>query len=140
LLRGATLLVRPNLVLLALAPILGWQQKREPLVRYAIGIVPGVLAIMIINTLLYGGPLSSGYGTLFEPYSWSSVPLNLRNYSVWMVQTQTPFILLALLPLFVPGALRDDSPTISTRACLGATVGLTFCRICSTRTSTTGST
>ena len=50
-------------------------------------------------------PLSSGYGSLFEPYSWSSVPLNLRNYSVWMVQTQTPFILLALLPLFVHGAL-----------------------------------
>jgi hypothetical protein len=123
---GVTLLIRPNLVLLALAPILGWQQKREPLVRYAIGIVPGVLAIMVINTLLYGGPLSSGYGSLFEPYAWSSVPLNLRNYVVWMVETQTPFILLALLPLFAPGAIRDDSPAVSTRACLGATVGLTF--------------
>jgi len=123
---GATLLVRPNLVLLASVPLLGWQQKREPLVRYAFGIVPGVLAIMVINTLLYGGPLSSGYGSLFEPYSWSSVPPNLRNYSVWMVQTQTPFILLALLPLFVPGALRDDSPTLSTRACLGSIAGLTF--------------
>ena len=123
---GAALLVRPNLVLLALAPILGWQQKREPLVRYAIGIAPGVLAIMVINTLLYGGPLSSGYGSLFEPYSWSSVLPNLRNYSVWIVQTQTPVILLALLPLFVHGALRDDSPAVSTRACLGATVGLTF--------------
>jgi len=123
---GAALLIRPNLVLLALTPTLGWQQKREPLVRYAIGIVPGVLAIMVINTLLYGGPLSSGYGSIFEPYSWSSVPLNLRNYVVWMVETQTPFILLALLPLFVRGALRDDSPALSTRACLGAIVGLTF--------------
>ena len=65
---GVTLLIRPNLVLLALAPIFGWQQKREPLVQYAIGIVPGVLAIMVINTLLYGDPLSSGYGSLFEPY------------------------------------------------------------------------
>jgi hypothetical protein len=123
---GLTLLIRPNLVLLALAPIFGWQQKREPLGRYAVGIVPGVLAIMVINTLLYGGPLSSGYGSLFEPFSWSSMPLNLRNYVVWMVQTQTPFILLALLPLFVPGAVRDDSPSVSTRGCLGAIVGFTF--------------
>lgn len=123
---GAALLIRPNLVLLGLAPVFAWQEKRETLIRYAIGIVPGLLAIMVINTLLYGGPLSSGYGSLFEPYSWSSVPLNVRNYIVWMIETQTPFILLALVPLFVPGALRDDSPAASTGACLGAVLLLTL--------------
>jgi len=123
---GVTLLIRPNLVLLALAPVFAWPEKRETLIRYATGIVPGLLAIMVINTLLYGGPLSSGYGSLFEPYAWSSVPLNLRNYIVWIVQTQTLFILLALVPLFVPGALREDSPAASTRTCLGAVVVLTF--------------
>ena len=64
---GLTLLIRPNLVLLALAPVFAWQEKRETLIRYAMGIVPGLLAIAVINTLLYGGPLSSGYGSLFEP-------------------------------------------------------------------------
>ena len=123
---GVTLLIRPNLVLLALVPVFAWQEKRETLIRYAMGIVPGLVAIMVINTLLYGGPLSSGYGSLLEPYSWSSVPLNLRNYFVWIVQTQTPFILLALVPLFVPGALRDNSPAVSTRNCLAAMVVLTF--------------
>lgn len=123
---GVTLLVRPNLVLLALVPVFAWQEKRETLIRYAMGIVPGLLAIMVINTLLYGGPLSSGYGSLFEPYAWGSVPSNLRNYVVWMVQTQTPFILLALVPLFVPGTLREDSPTTSPRVCLGGVVVLTF--------------
>ena len=123
---GVTLLIRPNLVLLALAPVFTWQEKRDSLIRYAMGIVPGLVAIVVINTLLYGGPFSSGYGSLFEPYSWSSVPLNLRNYTMWMVQSQTPFILLSLVPLFVRGALREDSPAASARNCLGGIVILTF--------------
>ena len=81
---------------------------------------------MVINTLLYGGPLSTGYGSLFELYSLSSLPLNVRNYVVWLVQTQTPLILLALVPLFVRRALREGGAGLSPRACLAAIVGLTF--------------
>ena len=123
---GLILLIRPNLILLALMPVFAWQQRREPLIRYAIGMAPGLLAIIVINTLLYGRPLSSGYGSLFEPYGVSSLPQNVRNYLVWMVQTQTPLVLLALVPLFVQRALRDDDAQLSPRSCLGAIVGLTF--------------
>ena len=49
---GLTLLVRPNLIPLALVPVFAWQQRREPLIRYAMGIVPGLLAVMMINVLL----------------------------------------------------------------------------------------
>ena len=59
---GLTLLIRPNLILLALMPVFAWQQRREPIIRYAIGVVPGLLAIIVINTLLYGRPLSTGMG------------------------------------------------------------------------------
>jgi hypothetical protein len=123
---GLTLLIRPNLVLMALVPVFAWQKKREPLIRYAVGVVPGLVAIMVINTLLYGGPLSTGYGSLFEAYSLSSTPLNVRNYVVWLIETQTPLILLALVPLFVRPALREDGAGLSRRACLAAIVGLMF--------------
>ena len=123
---GLSLLIRPNLVLLAAMPVFAWQQRREPLVLFAIGVVPGLVAIMVINTLLYGGPLSTGYGSLFEPYALSSLPQNLRNYAGWLVLTQTPLILLALLPLFVRRALRADDASLSPRACLGAIFGLTL--------------
>jgi hypothetical protein len=123
---GLTLLIRPNLALMALVPVFGWRRKREPLLRFAVGLVPGVAAVMVINTFLYGGPLSTGYGTLFEFYSVTSLPMNVRNYAVWLVQTQTPLILLSVLPLFVRGALRDDRDGASPRACLAAMIGLMF--------------
>lgn len=123
---GLALLVRPNLIALALMPVFAWRRRREPLTEYAVGIVPGVLGIVIINALLYGGPLSTGYGSLFELYSFGSLPINARNYGVWIVQTQTPLMLLAIVPLFVRDALRTDSAGVSPRACLAAIVGLTL--------------
>ena len=123
---GLTLLVRPNLILLALVPVFAWRRKQEPLIQYAMGAVPGVLAGMIINTLLYGGPLTTGYGSLFESYTFGTLPMNVRNYLVWLVQTQTALILLAVVPLFVRGALREGTPVVSPRACLAAILGLTF--------------
>ena len=123
---GLTLLIRPNLVLMALVPVFAWRRRPEAFIRYALGVVPGVAAVMVINTLLYGGALSTGYGSLFEPYSVHSLPLNLRNYLAWLVQTQTPLILLAIVPLVVPGVLRDDRDGLAPRACLGAMIGLMF--------------
>ena len=142
---GLTLLIRPNLILLALVPVFAWQRRSEPLIRYAMGMVPGLLAVMIINALLYGGPLTTGYGSLFELYALGSLPLNVRHYVVWIVQTQTPLMLLALVPLFVRDALnglprpfdklrvapsrvegRAASRGVSSRACLAAIVGITF--------------
>ena len=123
---GATLLIRPNLVLMALVPVFAWRRRREPLVRYAVGLVPGLAAVMVINTLLYGGPMTTGYGSFSDAYALSSLPMNVRNYLVWLAQTQTPLILLALVPLFARGALREDRPAVSPRACLAAIVGLMF--------------
>ena len=101
---------------------MAWQ-RREPLTAYAMGLRPELLAIMALNTLLYGGPLTSGYGSLFELYGFGALPVNVRNYLVWLVQTQTPLILLALVPLFVRGALRERTARVSPRACLAALVG-----------------
>ena len=136
---GLTLLIRPNLILLALVPVFAWQGRREPLIRYAMGIVPGLLAVMIINVLLYGGPLTTGYASLFELYAFGALPLNVRNYVVWLVQTQTPLILLALVPLFVPRRAAGSAYGLSPRACLAAIVGLTFLSYCFMRRSIIGS-
>jgi hypothetical protein len=123
---GLTLMIRPNLVLLALVPAFAWRGRREPLMRFATGLVPGLLAIMIVNVLLYGGPLTTGYASLLELYSFGALPLNVRNYLVWLVQTQTPLMLLAAVPLVMREGLREDSPSVSARACLAALIGLTL--------------
>lgn len=119
---GLTLLIRPNLILLALVPAFAWRFRTEPLVRYALGLAPWLLAIAGINTFLYGDPLTFGYGTLLESYFLHAAPQNLMNYTRWLLETQTLFIVLALIPLFVKDALRSPA-----RACLSALLGLTLC-------------
>jgi len=124
---GLTLLIRPNLFPLAFLPVVAWQKDPEThLLRYAKGIAPALIAIMALNTYLYDGPLTFGYGTIFESYSGSNLPGNLFNYLRWLLETQTPLILLALVPLFVKGALRERTAGISPRECLGVLIGLTF--------------
>ncbi len=123
---GLTLLVRPNLFPLALLPILAWHSSQERLLRYAKGVVPPAIAMMALNTYLYDSPLTFGYGTIFESYGLSSLPGNVINYTRWLVETQTPLILLAFVALLVRGALREDHTGFSPRACLTALLGLTF--------------
>ncbi len=123
---GLTLLVRPNLFPLALLPVLAWHGSQERLLRYAKGVVPPAIAMMALNTYLYDSPLTFGYGTIFESYGLSSLPGNVINYTRWLVETQTPLILLAFVPLLVRGALREDTTGLSPRACLAALLGLTF--------------
>jgi len=137
---GLSLLIRPNLFLLALLPVVAWQTapgsvsreaqaETDPgtlLVNYARGLTPAIIAIMALNTFLYDGPLTFGYGGIFDSYAMSSLPANAVNYVRWLIETQTLLILLALVPLFVRGALREDHTGFSPRACLATLLALTF--------------
>jgi len=49
-----------------------------------------------INRHLYGSPLASGYGRFETIYAASNLWPNLARYPLWLLETQTPFVLLAL--------------------------------------------
>jgi len=107
------ILTRPNLVVLALviAGLHLWQtafgsERREerrgaPLLLFIAGLIPGCIALAALNQYLYGSPRGFGYAPFGELYEWSAVLPNLDRYPRWLMQTQTPFVLLGLLaPLF----------------------------------------
>jgi hypothetical protein len=54
--------------------------------------------VAIVHTHLYGAPWKSGYGDLNTLYAWASLWTNLRQYGTWFVETQTPAVLLFVLP------------------------------------------
>lgn len=134
---GAALLIRPNLIALALVPPVAWAW---PCVRrlnrwrsclrdsaiFAAGLLPGVLAICIINNRLYGSPFVSGYGTVDDLYSLDNLFPNLRNYGTWLIQAETPLILLAILPFVMRRSLREDEARSSARAGLAALIIFTM--------------
>ena len=124
---GATLLIRPNLVLLAAAPIAAWRHPSFAMLKhYALGLAPGLATVAVLNTFLYGSPLTSGYGPLLDGYEWRAAWPNVRNYAAWLLKTETPLVALAALPLLRAEVLRDSHPNIAARRTLGALLALTL--------------
>jgi hypothetical protein len=131
---GVAILTRPNLVPLAIVPALliagpiirtrslAWPFTRRPLL-FAVGSVPGCLFIAFLNWKLYGSPLSIGYGPFEALFSWSNLIPNLQRYPTWLLQTETPVVLVALVaPLLIsrvsPGTIAGLSPKTITLAWL----------------------
>jgi hypothetical protein len=112
------ILVRPNLVLVALALAAGicvrerqWEGRRRALLAYGIPVAIACLAIAALHTYLYGAPWKSGYGGLSGLYAWTYASENIARFTGWLLETQSPFLFAALIPVIawtrVPRDLRD---------------------------------
>ena len=118
--------IRPNLVFAA-AIIGAWYLVRlwraQPSARgaawldgalFALTAACGVAAVAVVNDTLYGSPLRSGYGTLEGFFSRDYIWPNVRDYFVWLVQVQTPVVLLGFVALALP--IRAVWPAARDRA------------------------
>ncbi len=111
---AAAILTRPNLVpiaavlgmfILLCAPTRFGTRLRHASI-FAVGVLPGCIALALINLRLYGSPFESGYGSTEELFKIDYLGANLSSYPRWLVETETPFILFALLtPWFIRGPL-----------------------------------
>jgi hypothetical protein len=98
---SAALLTRPNLFPLAgvVAAYLAAARPRprwRPALLFVLGTVPGCVAIAAMNAGLYGSPLVSGYGSLSDNFALDRLGANLARYPRWLLESQTPFVCLAI--------------------------------------------
>ena len=109
---GLAILTRPNLVPVAVAPGLFflWSAVRERTLTgraaerawlFAAGMIPFCVAIAILNTFWYGSPLSNGYNTFDRLYGVQNVWPNLARYPRWLIDTETPIVLLMFVAPFL---------------------------------------
>lgn len=118
-------LVRPNLALVALA-LAAWpargttlRERRGSWMAAFAGLLGGGATIALLQWHLYGAPWRSGYGSAEALYALAALWPNLTRYPVWLVQQQSPLIVLALVPLLSlvtrrqPGAARPPLPFIA---------------------------
>lgn len=118
---GAAVLTRPNLAPLAplvMAAVMAHahRQSLKPravlhaaiLCALPVAAAAGFLAWL--NTRLYGSPLASGYGAASDLFALANVPVNSARYLRWLLETQTPFVLLALAAPFAARIRRPAGP------------------------------
>jgi hypothetical protein len=101
---GVAIVIRPNLVPLAIAPFLlcalvgrGWGAARAAAARpalFALACAPFVLFVGWLFNHLYGSPLRSGYGDNAALFGWGYFASNIVKYPAWIWETQGPFIFL----------------------------------------------
>jgi hypothetical protein len=113
---SVAILIRPNLAPLA-APLAAWvvlwptatttRVRGTRALLFAAGVTPLGLLVAWAQSTLYGSPFTSGYGRASQIYALANLLPNLSRYPVWLVQTHTPFLLLALV---APFAHRPASP------------------------------
>ena len=127
---GATLAIRPNLVLLPVS-LLAWSLVRDALMpasgrrfgatlRLFAGLLPALAGIMCLNEYLYGSPFVTGYGSANALYAWGSAARNLANYTSWLIEVETPIVLLAVLYFVAPRHFPQRVPY--PRLFLGSTI------------------
>jgi hypothetical protein len=124
---GVALLVRPNLLPLAVVAGIFVVLDRSAAREGALGLIPnhqslipGVLAfigaalppcllVLWLNDALYGSPFRTGYGQLGHLFGVSALSVNVPRYLSWLVEAHTPFPLLAFVaPLVLPREKRLD--------------------------------
>jgi hypothetical protein len=88
-------LTRPNLVV-AILPLLALLRDRGAWTRWGLAAMPGVIAFAWLNQVRYGSPIATGYGDTGALFSWAHVTANLARYPAWLIETESPFIVLAL--------------------------------------------
>jgi hypothetical protein len=111
---GLGILIRPNLVFGAAifglwyaVPLLrpGASDRRAPLLQgllFSIGVLAGAAAVLLIQDALYGSPFLSGYGAIYTAFKLENFWPNATRYVPWLIDTQTPFILVGVLTVLVP--------------------------------------
>ena len=105
---GLAVAMRPNLApLAALFVLSGWARVGEEsgapgarvlrAARVVAGLAPGALAVAVSQHVVYGSALSSGYGSLDVLFRGAHIWPNLERFPRWLLDTQSPLLLLGLL-------------------------------------------
>jgi len=108
---AVAVVIRPNLAPLAVIPLLIAERK----VVFAAPVAVAAVVLAVLQTVWYGSPLRSGYGTADELFAIENVVPNATRYFSWLLAT-APVLLLA------PVAFVRLKNSVHARALIGFAV------------------
>jgi hypothetical protein len=112
---SAAIAIRPNLAPLT-GVLMAWTllaERRErglrgaaiACLRLAAGAAVSVIGVAVFNGLLYESPFTSGYGRTSDLYGLRFFSTNVRQFSLWIADIETPIVAAAALFFVAPGLL-----------------------------------
>ena len=79
--------------------------KAGPYIRtasaFVAGLAPGLAALATLQTVMYGSPFATGYGSPQNLFRAANDIPNLENYTRWLLDAHTPVLALAFAAPFV---------------------------------------
>ena len=133
---GMAVATRPNLAPLAVAvaafaagwPLISWRQPRVTRVIFlAVGLVPVLSLLMLLNLQLYGSASATGYGGLDQYFAWSNILPNVSDYFWRVVRGETPALWLAAAAVVIVALRRRkaaaEGPGLRASALVAVAVG-----------------
>jgi hypothetical protein len=98
---AVAILIRPNLVPLVVI-LAGWttfESGPRATIKFVLAVAPSIAIVAAFNTILYGAPWLAGYGAPEDLYAVRYARQNAGQFGRWLIETQTPIVALALIPL-----------------------------------------
>jgi len=101
------LLIRPNILPLVLVPFVAigtgasGRRRWASAALFAVPVALAALFIAAVNTTWYGSPGGSGYGNTRDLYSVGNIWPNIKLYTAWFWQSESPWAIVGILA-FVP--------------------------------------
>lgn len=86
------IVIRPNLAPLAIVPLIMARQR----IAFSIPVAVAGILLATLQSIWYGSPLRSGYGSTEELFAISNVIPNASRYVNWLIAT-SPILLVSLL-------------------------------------------
>jgi len=114
---AAAVLTRPNLaplaaVIMAAVVTHAYSQHRKPGAAlraagaFALPLAAAAGFLLWLNARLYGSPFMSGYGAASGLFALGNVAVNAGRYTTWLLETQTPVVLIGVAAPFVRHVAR----------------------------------
>jgi hypothetical protein len=123
---GLALMMRPNL--LPLAAVIGVfvasgfsRTSVRSAALFAVGLLPALATIAVLQARMYGAPWRSGYGSLSLLFAWDHILPNAARYFEWTTASHTPWLFAGLAAPFVA---RHRGPARAGVLIVAATLGV----------------
>jgi len=108
---GLAVLCRPNLAPLAVPFLVALPASSRA--RFLCFMLPAIALVPVLNTVVYGAPLTTGYGDVGDLFSLGHVGTNVTRYSAWLLATSPALLLGALAPLVLHDPARARSARLA---------------------------